>query len=131
MFPSLTTRLSIYFQAGRVGVSLIRCENLQDVTVGPFKEEQSPLLLFSLLSTLSSLRLTHLIIDFAPIPDHHWPEWKAIDTHLFHMAKRCGLRRGPQVRLRTRLEVVGDVPDGRQLLPKYSEIGPVEVHPQP
>lgn len=59
------------------------------------------------------------------MPNPHWPEWKVVDTHLVQMVERCGLRQGPQVVLRTRLGIPVDIIDGRQLLPKYWEIGPV------
>ena len=98
--------------------------------MGPFEEGRPSSLLFSLLSTLSSYHITHLTIDFVAMPGPHWPEWKAIDTHLLRMTERCGLKQGPQVVLRTRLGIPGDILDGRQLLPGYWEIGPVEL-PQP
>jgi len=108
-------------------VSLIWCENLQDVTVGPFEEGKPPFLLLSLLSTLSSYHLTRFTIDFVTIPNPHWPEWKTVDDHLVEMTERCGLRQGPQVVLRTRLGTPSDVVNGDQLLPKYWEMGPVEL----
>lgn len=115
------------FPAEYVNVSLIGCENLQDLIVGPFEEGRPPLLLFSLLSTLSSYNFTRLTVDFVAMPSPHWPEWKAVDVYLLQMAERCGLRNGPQVVLRTRLGVPGDVIDAQQFLPKYQEIGPVEL----
>jgi len=105
----------------------MRCDNLQDLTVGAFEESRLPSLLFSLLSTLCSYRIMHLTIDFTAMPSPHWPEWKAVDSHLLQMAERCGLERGPEVVLRTRLGMPGDAVDVRQLLPKYWDIGPVEL----
>ncbi|KAF9789360.1 hypothetical protein BJ322DRAFT_531350 [Thelephora terrestris] len=112
-------------------VSLMRCENLRDVIVGVFKEDSPPLLLFSLLSTLSSYRLAQLTIDFVAIPSPQWPEWKTIDFLLLQMTERCGLRQGPQVLLRIRLAAPGDIVDVRQLLPKYLDVGPVEMRINP
>jgi hypothetical protein len=109
----------------------MRCENLRDVIVGVFKEDSPPLLLFSLLSTLSSYRLAQLTIDFVAIPSPQWPEWKTIDFLLLQMTERCGLRQGPQVLLRIRLEAPGDIVDVRQLLPKYLDVGPVEMRINP
>ena len=54
----------------------------------------------------------------------HWPEWKAIDTHLQIVEKR-GLRL--QAVLRTRLGIPNDFIDGHQLLPKYCGLGPIEL----
>lgn len=109
----------------------MQCENLQNVTVGTFEEDKPPLLLLSLLSTLSSYHLTHLTIDFMAVPSPHWPEWKAVDTYLLQMAERCGLRKGPQVVLRTKLGMPGNAVDGHQLLPKYWNVGPVELREFP
>jgi hypothetical protein len=109
-FPFLASRSLIHFPAGPANVSLIRCENLQDVTVGAFEEGGSPLLLLSLLSALSSYHLTHFTIDFVAIPSPHWPEWKTVDAHLLQMTERCGLRERPQVVLRTRLGMPGESP---------------------
>lgn len=117
----------IRFPAKCTNVTLMRCENLQDLTVGAFEEDRSPLFLFSLLSTLTSYHLTNLTIDFVAMPNPHWPEWNVVDAHLLQMVERCGLRQGPQVVLRTRLGMPGDVVDGRQLLPKYWDIGNVEL----
>jgi len=99
------------------------------VTVGPFEEGKPLFLLLSLLSTLSSYHLARLTIDFVAMPSPHWPEWKTVDTHLLRMTERCGLRHGPRVVLRTRLEAPGGggAADGRQLLPKYWDVGPVEL----
>ena len=108
-------------------MSLLRCENLEDVIVGTFEEGISPLLLFSLLSTLSSFHLNHLTIDFVAMPSPQWSEWKTVDTHLLQMVERCGLRQGPKVALRTRLRAPAGVADGGQLLPKYWEVGQVEL----
>ena len=105
----------------------MRCGSLRDVIVGAFEEAQPLSLLFCILSTLSSHHITHITIDFQAMPDPHWPEWKAIDAHLLQMAERCGLEQGPQVLLRTRLGMSGDIVDGRQLLPKYWDIGSVEL----
>lgn len=105
----------------------MRCENLQDVIVGVFEEDRQPFLLFSLLSTLSSFHLTHLTIDFMAIPSSQWPEWKAVDTLLVQMTERCGLSQGPHVVLRNRLGGPSDVADVLQLLPKYLDVGLVEM----
>lgn len=111
-------------------MSLLRCENLQDVIVGEFEESKPPLLLFSLLSTLSSPHLARLTIDFAIIPGPHWSEWDAVDNHLLQMAKRCDRRPGLQVVLRPGPMVTGRITDGRKLLPKWWEFGPVELKVQ-
>ena len=103
------------------------CESLQSVTVGAFEEGTAPLLLLSLLSTLSSCHLTHFTIDFVAMPSPHWPEWKTVDTCLLQMAERCGLRERPQVVLRTRLGMPGEVVEGHQLLPNYCKVGLVEL----
>ena len=95
--------------------------------MGAFEEDRTPSLLFSLLSTLSSNRITHITIDFVAIPSPNWPEWKAIDAHLLQMVERCGLKHGPRVVLRTRLGMPGDEVGGHQLVPKYREIGIVEL----
>jgi len=105
----------------------MKCEYLQDMTVGTFEEGIPPLLLFSLLSTLCSYHISNLTLDFTAMPSPHWPEWKAVDKLLLQMAERCGLKRGPGVVLRTRLGMPGDAVDVRQLLPKYWDIGPVEL----
>ena len=125
--PFLTSCLLIRFPARCANVSLMWCVNLQDLTVGAFEEDRAPSLLFSLLSTLSSHHLTHLTIDFVAMPSPHWLEWKAVDAHLLQMVERCGLRQGPRVVLRTRLGMPGDVIDGHQLLPKYWDVGQVEL----
>ena len=127
LFSLFNSRSLISSLAKYANVSLMRCENLEDVIVGAFEEGGSPLLLFSLLSTMSSFHLSHLTIDFVAIPSPQWAEWKTIDTHLLQMAERCGLRQGPKVALRTRLGVPVDVADGGQLLPKYWEVGQVEL----
>lgn len=105
----------------------MRCEILHDVIVGAFGEDRPPLLLFSLLSTLSSIHIARFTINFTAIPGPHWPHWKATDTHLVQMAERCNLQRRPQVVLYTKFEAASDIVDGRQLLPKYWEVGPVEL----
>jgi len=127
LLPFLALRSLIHFLAGLGNVSLIRCENLQDVTVGVFEEARPPLILLSLLSTLSSSYLTRFTVDFVAIPSPHWPEWKTVDDHLLQMAERCGLRERPQVVLRTRLGIPSDAVEGHQLLPKYCKSGPVKL----
>ena len=127
-FPFCASRPSISFLTAEcVNVSLMRCENLQDVTVGAFEEARPPSLLFSLLSTLCSYHIKHLTVDFTAMPGPHWPEWKAVDSHLLQMAERCGLEQGPEVVLRTRLGMPGDAVDVRQLLPMYLDIGQVRL----
>jgi hypothetical protein len=105
----------------------MRCENLQEVIVGTFEEGRSPSLLLALISTLSSYHFTHLTIDFVAMPSPHWPAWDDVDTNLLQMVERCGLKQGPEVVLRTRLEMPGDAVDGRRLLPKYGDIGYVKL----
>lgn len=108
-------------------MSLIRCEHLQEVIVGVFEEGRPPSLLLSLLSTLSSYRITRVVVDFVAIPSPHWSEWKVVDAHLLQMTERCGLKQGPDVVLRTRLGIPSDAVDGRQLLPDYWDVGLVEM----
>ena len=127
LLPFLASRSSIHFSVEYTSVSLVRCENLQDVTAGTFEEGRPLSLLLSLLSTLSPYHLTHFTIDFVAMPSLHWPEWKTVDAHLLQMAGRCGLRERPRVVLRTRLGMPSDVVEGHQLLPRYCGVGPVEL----
>ena len=98
--------------------------------VGPFEEDNSLELLFSLLSTLSSIHLTRLTIHFVAIPGSYWPKWKAIDIYLHQMVQRCHLQPAPRVALRKRSANIINTTYGEQLLPKYWRIGPVEVADQ-
>ena len=127
LLPFLASRSSIHFSVEYTSVSLVRCENLQDVTVGAFEEGRPLSLLLSLLSTLSPYHLTRFTIDFVAMPSSHWLEWKTVDAHLLQMAGRCGLRERPRVVLRTRLEMSSDVVEGHRLLPRYCGVGPVEL----
>ena len=98
-----------------------------------FRERQLKIVVYIMKTagkqlTLSSHHITRITVDFQAMLDPHWPEWKAIDARLFQMAERCGLEQElAQVLLRTKLGRPGDVVDGRKLLPKYLDIGSVEL----